>query len=105
MAESTCNSEFHSCAAFSTGTLLRDGRIAKRQFCALQFKDQLRDSCNYLNQKMLWFLACGFYLSINKCSKLGQKSLAHFVSFFVYALLHIISYAPRLPNKRPYYLW
>ena len=105
MVESTCNSEFHSCAAFSTGTLLRDGRIAKRQFCALQFKDQLRESCNYLNQKMVWFLACGFYLSINKCSKLGQKSLAHFVSFFVYALLHIISYAPRLPNKRPYYLW
>ena len=105
MAESTCNSEFHSCAAFSTGTLLRDGRIAKRQFCALQFKDQLRESCNYLNQKMVWFLACGFYLSINKCSKLGQKSLAHFVSFFVYALLHIIIYAPRLPNKRPYYLW
>ena len=45
--------------------------------------------------KMMHQIAYGFYLSIKKCSKLGQKSLAHFVSFFVYALLHLMSYAPR----------
>ena len=44
--------EFHSCAVFSTGTLLRDGRNTKRQFCAFQCKDQLRDLFNYLNQKI-----------------------------------------------------
>ena len=31
--------------------VMRDGRNAKRQFCALQCKDQLRD-LNYLNQKI-----------------------------------------------------
>ena len=45
--------------------------------------------------KMMHQIAYGFYLSIKKCSKLGQKSAAHFVSFFVYALLHRLSYAPR----------
>ena len=44
---------------------------------------------------MMHQIAYGFYLSIKKCSKLGQKSAAHFVSFFVYALLHRLSYAPR----------
>ena len=52
MVKSTRESEFHPCAVFTTGTLLRDGRNAKRQFCALQSKDQLRDLCNYLNQKI-----------------------------------------------------
>ena len=52
MAKSTRKSELHPWAIFSTGTLLRDGRNAKRQFCALQSKDQLRDLCNYLNQKI-----------------------------------------------------
>ena len=46
MAKSTRKSEFHPCAIFSTGTLLRDGRNAKRQFHAFQCKDQLRELCN-----------------------------------------------------------
>ena len=31
---------------------MRDGRNAKRQFGAVQCKDQLGDLCNYLNQKI-----------------------------------------------------
>ena len=52
MAKSTCKSEFHPCAVFSTGTLLRDGRNAKDQLRDFHCKDQLRDLCNYLNQKI-----------------------------------------------------
>ena len=52
MAKSTGKSDYHPCAVFSTGTLLRDRRNAECQFCALQFKDQRSGLCNYLNQKM-----------------------------------------------------
>ena len=40
--------------------------------------------------KMMHQICYGFYWSIKKWSKLGQKTkfLAHFVSFFVYALLY-----------------
>ena len=38
--------------------------------------------------KMMHQIAYGFYLSI-KCSKLSQKSLGHFASFFIYAHLHL----------------
>ena len=52
MTKSTRKSEFHPCVVFSTGTLLRDGRNSKRQICTLQYEDQLRDLCNYLNQNI-----------------------------------------------------
>ena len=41
-----------ACALFSTRTLLREEHNAKHQFSALQYKDRLRDLCNYLNQKV-----------------------------------------------------
>ena len=54
MAKSTRKSEFHPCGSFQQEPCqeMRDGGNAKRQFCALQCKDQLRYLCNYLNQKI-----------------------------------------------------
>ena len=52
MTKSTRKSGFHPCEVFTTGALLRDGGNAKRQFCTLQCKNQLRDLCNYLNQEI-----------------------------------------------------
>ena len=47
--------------------------------------------------KVMHQICYGFYWSIKKWSKLDQKAdfLAHLENFFVYALLHSMSYAPK----------
>ena len=44
----------------------------------------------------------GFYLSIKKCSKLCQKSLTYFASFFVDALLQLTSYTLRFCQMKDF---
>ena len=52
MTKSMRLSKLHAWAVFSTGTFLREESDANSQFCALQCNDQLKDLCNYLNQKI-----------------------------------------------------
>ena len=53
LSKSTGKSETTlACALPRTRIPLRDGRNAKRKLSALQWKDRLRDLCNYLNQKV-----------------------------------------------------
>ena len=49
---------------------------------------------------MMHQIAYDFCLSIKKCAKLGQNSLAHFVSFFIYALLDLMGYSPRFRQMK-----
>ena len=54
--------------------------------------------------KMMYQIACGFYLSIKKWSKLGQKSFWLILSVFLFMPSYTSRVTPQdSPNERPYW--